>query len=328
MSIDINIKESTQLEGDSTDATGIAIDKVENVVPNNKQIVIDLSKIMALLNFNFKGFFSNMSTSTKQTLFNFLVGLIGPRAKKYSAIVAMVATLSGGTFLGGNYTLEELDKRDVQIAQLQQEKEKIKTEMTVEVPDYKKFAIEWALKNSKSTIPHIIINQAVTEAMKYDKWKLILAIMSVESNFDPFAQSKKGAHGLMQIMFYVWKDILTVKDLRELNDIATNVRCGNEVLEKYLKDTNDNIKDALFKYVGGDPDYHRRVLIQYAELDFFISRQIQTDKVEMKKEVSAVIEPIKTVQPEQEIVAGTPIKILRDIKKILIDTGDKKVASN
>src|SRR6185503_5918747 len=59
---------------------------------------------------------------------------------------------------------------------------------------------------------------------------MILAIMAVESNFNPAAVSNKGAVGLMQVMPQ-WRKILGITE--ELNDINVSVRTGLQILGFY-----------------------------------------------------------------------------------------------
>jgi soluble lytic murein transglycosylase-like protein len=61
----------------------------------------------------------------------------------------------------------------------------------------------------------------------------VLALISVESNFERFAISSAGAQGLMQIMPF-WLDEIGRPD-DNLFDIATNLRFGCTILNIYLK---------------------------------------------------------------------------------------------
>lgn len=102
---------------------------------------------------------------------------------------------------------------------------------------------------------------------------LVLAIMAVESNFNPDAVSNKGATGLMQIMPQ-WKKILGINE--ELTEPAISVRYGLQILGFYQAMYKD-IDVALTAYNRGpgpvdmalmrgqDPknDYAPRVLKTY-----------------------------------------------------------------
>ena len=61
---------------------------------------------------------------------------------------------------------------------------------------------------------------------------LILALMEVESRFDPWAVSPAGAVGLMQVMPF-WPRELGVQN--QLVRVAPNIRMGCEILRYYLR---------------------------------------------------------------------------------------------
>lgn len=89
--------------------------------------------------------------------------------------------------------------------------------------------------------------------------ELVLALISVESNFERFAISSAGAQGLMQIMPF-WLDEIGRPD-DNLFDIATNLRFGCTILNIYLKREKGNMHKALARYNGsvGEHWYPQRV---------------------------------------------------------------------
>jgi len=76
---------------------------------------------------------------------------------------------------------------------------------------------------------------------------LVLAIMAVESDFNPKATSNVGAVGLMQVMPH-WKRVLGVQG--DLYDIPTNIRYGLQVLGFYQEMYQD-LETALTAYNRG-----------------------------------------------------------------------------
>jgi len=76
---------------------------------------------------------------------------------------------------------------------------------------------------------------------------LILALMEVESRFDPWAVSPVGAVGLMQVMPF-WPRQLGVQN--QLVRVAPNIRMGCEILRYYLRVENRNWARALARYNG------------------------------------------------------------------------------
>ncbi len=89
--------------------------------------------------------------------------------------------------------------------------------------------------------------------------ELVLALITVESNFDRFAISTAGAQGMMQIMPFWLDEIGHPND--NLFDIATNLRFGCTILSIYLDREKGNMHKALARYNGsvGKHWYPQRV---------------------------------------------------------------------
>ena len=79
---------------------------------------------------------------------------------------------------------------------------------------------------------------------------LILAVMQVESAFNPLALSTAGAYGLMQIRYEVWKDELKI-DKSRIFDIGYNIVLGLKILKQYYDLSGGDINRALFLYNNG-----------------------------------------------------------------------------
>lgn len=91
------------------------------------------------------------------------------------------------------------------------------------------------------------------------KPEIVLAIIEVESNFNPYAVSRAGAHGLMQIMPFWLKEIGQPGD--NLFRVHTNLRFGCTILKYYLNKENGNLFRALGRYNGslGSWTYPKKV---------------------------------------------------------------------
>lgn len=100
---------------------------------------------------------------------------------------------------------------------------------------------------------------------------LILAIMAVESSFNPFAQSSVGAQGLMQVMTRVHTDKYEhLGGKLAAFDPVTNLRVGVKVLMDCINRTG-SVEGGLGCYVGvGEADddggYAAKVLAEHTRL--------------------------------------------------------------
>lgn len=100
---------------------------------------------------------------------------------------------------------------------------------------------------------------------------LILAIVAVESSFNPFAQSPMGAQGLMQVMTRVHDDKYEpFGGTHAAFDPITNLRVGVQVLRECIARAG-SVADGLRFYVGAalldsDGGYAARVLAEQAHM--------------------------------------------------------------
>ena len=105
---------------------------------------------------------------------------------------------------------------------------------------------------------------------------LIIAVMGIESSFNPIAESRVGAKGLMQIMPRYHADKLRpFGGEKAVFEPAANVVVGTQILKEYLGRTG-NLGIALQMYAGalGDSDdaYTRRVLTERQRLHGVLAR--------------------------------------------------------
>lgn len=100
---------------------------------------------------------------------------------------------------------------------------------------------------------------------------LILAVMAVESGFNPFAQSPVGAQGLMQVMTGVHSDKYALFGGKlAAFDPVSNLRVGVKVLQECILRAG-SLQEGLKYYVGAalhqeDGGYADRVLAEHARL--------------------------------------------------------------
>jgi soluble lytic murein transglycosylase-like protein len=90
--------------------------------------------------------------------------------------------------------------------------------------------------------------------------ELVLAVIEVESNFDPWAISVAGAQGLMQVMPFWLAELGRPED--SLHHPPTNLRLGCTILRYYYDMEKGDLKRALARYNGslGRSEYPERVL--------------------------------------------------------------------
>jgi hypothetical protein len=120
------------------------------------------------------------------------------------------------------------------------------------------------------------VSALVAEAYEIgDKAKLdptlILAVMAVESGFNPFAQSSVGAQGLMQVMTGIHSDKYeSFGGKLAAFDPVTNLRVGVKVLQECIQRAG-SLNAGLKFYVGAanlgdDGGYADKVMAEHARL--------------------------------------------------------------
>lgn len=135
---------------------------------------------------------------------------------------------------------------------------------------------------------------------------LILAIMAIESGFNPFAQSPVGAQGLMQVMTKIHTDKYQgFGGKLAAFDPVTNLRVGVKVLQECISRAG-SLEGGLKYYVGAanledDGGYAAKVMAEYNRLQIVATgRAIPL----------ASPPPMPTNLPSQEPVAAETVASL------------------
>jgi hypothetical protein len=108
---------------------------------------------------------------------------------------------------------------------------------------------------------------------------LILAVMAIESGFNPFAQSPVGAQGLMQVMTKIHSDKYeSFGGKLAAFDPLTNLRVGAKVLQDCITQAGST-EGGLRSYVGAaniddDSGYVGKVLTEHSRLQLVAKGQI------------------------------------------------------
>jgi len=134
------------------------------------------------------------------------------------------------------------------------------------------------IKTRKSSTPielcdiiaHEIITQSKANGIADD---IIVGIIEIESMWNVYARSKKGARGLMQILLEDGVEI----DPKKAYGVSYNIEKGIAIFKSKLKKAKGNITLALEYYVGGDKEYHKAV---YKYLGKYTLFKIENSKVE------------------------------------------------
>lgn len=92
---------------------------------------------------------------------------------------------------------------------------------------------------------------------------LVLAVIQIESAFDPYAVSSAGAMGMMQVMPFWKKEIGREND--NLIDLETNLRYGCTILKYYIDKEQGRWSEGLARYNGsyGKFWYPEKVLVAW-----------------------------------------------------------------
>ncbi len=147
------------------------------------------------------------------------------------------------------------------------------------------------------------------QAVKLDPL-LILAVMAIESRFNPFAESSVGAQGLMQVMSKVHHDKFS--DHGGMNAVlnpAANIQVGAQILKDLIR-RSGSVESGLKLYVGAgnletDGGYAGKVMAEHARLQAVAAgKRVPTftppQAPESVREASAEVAPSAKHQVEHE----------------------------
>lgn len=145
--------------------------------------------------------------------------------------------------------------------------------------------IEIYIKRRYSKTPQIIAKEISKKILSLANQygippELLVGMIEVESMFNPFIQSSKGARGLMQVM-PEWVPKLGLKDVNELHEIDKGIEAGIKVFLIHLEEADGNISGGLYKYVNGDSSYVEKV---YSAVGRFVTYRSIIYKAEKNNE--------------------------------------------
>lgn len=149
-----------------------------------------------------------------------------------------------------------------------------------EVPDPRQQAIVRHLAKRYLVSPDAVETVMDTAHRAASQYRLdpllILAVVAVESRFNPVAESGAGAKGLMQVIpKYHPEKVEAYGGEKALLDPQTNVLVGAAILREYLNRTGD-LTSALQMYNGSRDDanlrYSRKVLSEHQRLNRLVAQ--------------------------------------------------------
>jgi soluble lytic murein transglycosylase-like protein len=129
--------------------------------------------------------------------------------------------------------------------------------------DLLKKHIEVYIKKRYSKTPKIIAKEISKKVIVLSNQynispELLIGMIEIESTFNPFLQSSKGARGLMQVM-PEWVPKLGLEDVNDLHEIRIGIESGIKVFLIHLEEADGNISKGLYRYVNGDSSYVEKV---------------------------------------------------------------------
>ncbi|MCK6374571.1 MAG: transglycosylase SLT domain-containing protein [Zoogloea sp.] len=176
-----------------------------------------------------------------------------------------VQGLSLGSLTGGPATtaaVEEIEPEVVEVA------DTTSTKLSPDLQRVKTYIAKRYQVSAVAVEPLLASAQQTGRSVGVDPL-LLVAVMAIESRFNPFAESPMGAQGLMQVIPKWHPDKVDVKtDKGAMFDPDTNIRVGALVLKEYIQSTG-SVERALQQYNGSsDPTapYANKVMAVKAAL--------------------------------------------------------------
>lgn len=135
---------------------------------------------------------------------------------------------------------------------------------------------------------------------------LVLAIVSVESRFNPLAESPAGAQGLMQVLTRVhFAKFRPFGGIQAAFDPVANLKVGTAILRHYLQ-SHDTVTLALKAYVGAaqaDHDFGYGAKVMAARARLVDAAGLPTDAAAQTVSVRMVpaLERLQAIDPQGDI---------------------------
>jgi len=131
------------------------------------------------------------------------------------------------------------------------------------------------IKQKYQHVPKVVAEEIAKQVVRISKNEnippqLLLAIIQVESSFNPMSISSKNARGLMQVM-PVWARKFNLKKVNDLHDISTNIDVGTKVLKIHIQEKNGNLNKGLEAYSNHMAGYLTKIYNAVGQFAMFCS---------------------------------------------------------
>ena len=145
------------------------------------------------------------------------------------------------------------------------------------LPDDRRYAVVAEYMARKYYVSRQVVYELVKTAHTVGRQysvdpMLLVAVIAVESSFNPIAESVAGAKGLMQIIpQYHLEKFAEFGGEQAVFDPRVNIAIGAKIIREYLQASSGNLFTALQTYAGALPDhdasYTHKVLNEKDRLD-------------------------------------------------------------
>lgn len=133
----------------------------------------------------------------------------------------------------------------------------------------KKRLTEWIASHYRIPTHHsdLFVTTAYKAAFDLDlDPHLILAIMAIESRFNPNARGAGGANGLMQVVTHIHtRRFEPYGGVKMAMDPVVNIKVGAKLLKDLIKQRG-SIERGVRAYAGGNGGYNSKVMVQYRKI--------------------------------------------------------------
>jgi hypothetical protein len=121
-----------------------------------------------------------------------------------------------------------------------------------------------SLAVAKALVDHVYWERYrfTSEEHRLNFLSVLMGIVRVESAFDPAAVSNRNARGLMQVHWPTWKRYFSSPE--EAHDLRRNLTVGTGILRHYMRRSNNDLRRALYRYLGAPDDRYADKVIESA----------------------------------------------------------------